>query len=124
MARHVAAPSQPRMLPPRTHATPARQNNTLFVSVPGILADDGMTRTELGSWFSAACIVAATVQPVFGRLHDRFGGRVCIPAALLALAVALLGLASARRPAGVFLSLIVRRSLGVALRCFARRAAG
>jgi sugar phosphate permease len=76
--------------------------------VPGLLADNGMSRTELGSWFSGACIVAAAAQPAFGRLHDRLGGRVCIPAALLALALALFGLAASHGPAGVFLSLIVR----------------
>ena len=83
------------------------QNNTLFVSVPGILADTGMSRTALGSWFSAACLVAAAAQPGFGRLHDRFGGRACIPAALLALALALLGLSASTGATGVFLSLIV-----------------
>ena len=89
------------------------QNNTLFVSVPGLLRDVHMTRTALGVWFSVACIVAAAVQPLFGRLHDRYGGRVCIPAALLALAVALFGLAAAYTPAGVFLALVGLRSVGL-----------
>lgn len=89
------------------------QNNTLFISVPGILVDVNMTRTALGVWFSVACILAAAVQPLFGRLHDRFGGRVCIPVALLALAVSLVALAAARRPAGVFVALIGLRSVGL-----------
>jgi hypothetical protein len=73
-----------------------------------------MTRTTLGGWFSGACLVAAAAQPSFGRMHDRFGGQLCIPAALLALAVALLGLAASHRPAGVFVSLIVRARRGAA----------
>ena len=89
------------------------QNNTLFISVPGIEADVGMTRTALGVWFSVACILAAAVQPLFGQLHDRFGGRVCIPVALLALAVSLFGLAAARSPAAVFVALIGLRSVGL-----------
>ena len=89
------------------------QNNTLFVSVPGLLRDVNMTRTALGVWFSVACLVAAAVQPLFGRLHDRYGGRACIPAALLALAVALFGLAAAHSPAGVFLALVGLRSVGL-----------
>jgi MFS family permease len=89
------------------------QNNTLFVSVPGLLADNGMSRTELGSWFSLACFVAAAVQPSFGRAHDALGGRVCIPAALLALSLSLLGLAAAHSAAAVFVSLIGLRAVGL-----------
>jgi MFS family permease len=89
------------------------QNNTLFVSVPGLLADNGMSRTELGSWFSLACFVAAAVQPSFGRAHDALGGRVCVPAALLALSLSLLGLAAAHSAAAVFVSLIGLRAVGL-----------
>jgi MFS family permease len=89
------------------------QNNTLFISVPGILVEVNMTRTALGVWFSVACVLAAAVQPLFGRLHDRFGGRLCIPVALLALAVSLFALAAAQTPAGVFVALIGLRSVGL-----------
>lgn len=98
------------------------QNNTLFLSVPGILVDVGMTRTSLGVWFSLACLLAAVVQPFFGRLHDRLGGRTCISVALLALAAGLFALAASRNPASVFVSLIVRLAPPALARRARRRA--
>jgi len=89
------------------------QNNTLFVSVPGLLADCNLTRTQLGTLFSAACLAAAVVQPWLGRAFDRFGCRVCIPLALVALALSLIGLAASTSHTAIFLALFGLRAIGL-----------
>ena len=89
------------------------QNNTLFLSVPGVLADVPLTRTQLGLLFVTACLFAATLQPLFGRLLDRHGCRRCIPAALLALSLSLCVLASAQSGVAVLTALLGLRSFGL-----------
>ena len=89
------------------------QANTLFLSVPGILRDIHLTNTTLGLWFCVACLLASVVQPLFGRLLDRHGGRVCIPVALVLLAASLLLLAVARNGVTVFVSLLGLRAVGL-----------
>jgi OFA family oxalate/formate antiporter-like MFS transporter len=89
------------------------QANTLFLSVPGILRDVHLTNTTLGLWFATACLAASVVQPLFGRLLDKHGGRVCIPVALVLLAASLLLLAVARNGVTVFISLLGLRAIGL-----------
>ena len=89
------------------------QANTLFLSVPGILRDIHLTNTTLGVWFAIACLAASVVQPLFGRLLDKHGGRLCIPVALVLLAASLLLLAVARNGVTVFVSLLGLRAIGL-----------
>jgi len=89
------------------------QNNTIWVCVPGLLADNGLSRTRLGTIFSFACIAAAGVQPRLGRFYDEYGGRICISYSLLALSASLLALAAARSDSQVFLALVGLRTIGL-----------
>lgn len=89
------------------------QNNTIWVCVPGLLADNGLSRTRLGTIFSFACIAAAGVQPRLGRFYDVYGGRICISYSLLALSASLLALAAAHSDSQVFLALVGLRTIGL-----------
>lgn len=89
------------------------QGNTLFLSTPGLRSDTGLSRSALSSLFTVACFAAAALQPYFGKLQDRFGGRISIPAALLGLSVALLLLSSAQGPVLVFVSIVGLRAIGL-----------
>jgi len=89
------------------------QANTLFVTVPGLQAELGVTVSLLSFLFSCACLVAAAVQPLFGRLHDAWGGRVTITLALLLLALSLLSLSLSTSLVGVFASLVGLRAVGL-----------
>jgi len=80
------------------------QNNIMTYTVPHLLEEFGLSHSELGSLFSVATISAGVVQPSMGRLVDRLGGRACIPATQLLLAVTLL-LFSVWRPSSTKLFL-------------------
>lgn len=89
------------------------QGNTLFLVLPGLRASAGLSRSALSLLFSVACVIAAAAQPLFGRLLDAHGGRVCLPAALVALAASLAALSVATRPAAVFGAIVGLRAFGL-----------
>lgn len=66
------------------------QNTIMAFTVPHLLKDLGLSRSELGIVFSLATVSAGFVQPSVGLLMNRFGGKICIAGTQLFLCATLL----------------------------------
>jgi MFS family permease len=61
----------------------------MALSAASIREDLGITNVEFGLLFMVSAFVAGPLQPKLGAWADRYGGRVCIPAAQALFALAL-----------------------------------
>jgi MFS family permease len=88
------------------------QSFVIALDLEPVMADLGMSRVAISSWYAIATLLAAACLPVLGGLADRVPGGRFLAAVLALLAAAMLGFAAARTVTALVVAFVFLRLLG------------
>lgn len=88
------------------------QSFVFSVFVDPMIADTGLSRTQISGLYALGTAVSAVMVVFVARMVDRFGARVMLALIALALGVACFGMAFAAGPLAIFLGFAALRALG------------
>lgn len=88
------------------------QTYVVSIFVDPIINDLGWSRTLMSGLYTGGSLTAALIVPWVGRLLDRHGSRVVLPAVAALFGVATFYLSSVSTPVQIFFGIVAIRSLG------------
>ncbi len=88
------------------------QTYVVSIFVDPIIQDLGWSRTLMSGLYTGGSLTAALIVPWVGKLLDRYGSRVVLPAVAALFGIATFYLSSVSTPMQMFLGIVAIRSLG------------